>query len=52
MTDIEAEALIFLAPNVKSQLIGNDLVGILGKIEGRSRRGTTEDEMVGWCQWT
>ena len=21
---------------------------MLGKIEGRSRRGTTEDEMVGW----
>ena len=24
---------------------------MLGKIEGRRRRGTTEDEMVGWHQW-
>ena len=22
---------------------------MLGKIEGRRRRGMTEDEMVGWC---
>ena len=24
---------------------------MLGKIEGRRRRGTTKDEMVGWCHW-
>ena len=24
---------------------------ILGKIEGRKRRGTTEDERVGWHPW-
>ena len=24
---------------------------MLGKIEGRRRRGTTEDEMVGWHHW-
>ena len=24
---------------------------MLGKIEGRRRRGMTEDEMVGWCHW-
>ena len=25
---------------------------MLGKIEGRRRSGGTEDEMVGWAQWT
>ena len=25
---------------------------MLGKIEGREEKGTTEDEMVGWHQWT
>ena len=24
---------------------------MLGKVEGRRRRGTTEDEMVGWHHW-
>ena len=24
---------------------------MLGKIEGRRRRGMTEDEIVGWCHW-
>ena len=26
----------------------SDKILMLGKIEGRRRRGTTEDEMVGW----
>ena len=25
---------------------------MLGKIEGREEKGATEDEMVGWHQWT
>ena len=37
---------ITLWPLVKSQLTGKTLM--LGKIEGKRRRGTTEDEMVGW----
>ena len=36
-TDVEAETPIYWPPNVKSQLIGKTL--ILGKIEGRKRRG-------------
>ena len=36
-TDAEAETPILWSPDVKSQLIGKDLV--LGKIEGRRRRG-------------
>ena len=36
-TDTEAEAPILWPPDVKSQLIGKDLM--LGKIEGRRRRG-------------
>ena len=42
-TDAEAEAPIFWPPQLKSQL-----TGMLGKIEGKRRRGATEDEMVGW----
>ena len=33
-------------PDTKSRLIEKTLM--LGKIEGRRRRGKTEDEMVGW----
>ena len=36
-TDAEAEALIFWPPDAKGQIIRKDLM--LGKIEGRSRRG-------------
>ena len=28
--------------------VGKDKHPMLGKIEGKIRRGTTEDEMVGW----
>ena len=49
-TDAEAEAPIFWPPDTKSLLIGKDPE--LRKIEGRRRRGQTEDEMVGWHQWT
>ena len=45
-TDAEAEALILWPSDGKSQLIEKDPE--LGKIQGRRRRGSTEDEMVGW----
>ena len=45
-TDIEAETPILWPPDTKSWLIAKTLM--LGKIEGRRRRGQTEDEMVGW----
>ena len=46
MTDAEAEALILWPRDAKNWLLGKDLM--LGKTEGRKRRGMTEDEMVGW----
>ena len=46
-TDTEAETSIFWPPDAKS----DSLEVMLGKIEGRKVKGTTEDEMVGWhCQ--
>ena len=46
-TDAEAEAPILWPPDAKS----DSLEVMLGKIEGRKVKGTTEDEMVGWhCQ--
>ena len=38
--------LEYLSPDVKSQLIGKD--PDVGKDQGQERKGTTEDEMVGW----
>ena len=45
-TDAKAEAPILWPPDAKSNSLEKTLM--LGKIEGRRRRGTTEDEMVGW----
>ena len=45
----EAEAPILWPPDAKSQLTRKTLM--LGKTEGRRRKGTTEDEMVGWHHW-
>ena len=45
-TEAEAETPVLWPPDVKSWLIWKD--PDLGKSEGRRRRGTTEDEMVGW----
>ena len=45
-TDIEAESPIFWPPNVKSWLIWKDPDA--GKDWGQEKKGTTEDEMVGW----
>ena len=43
-TDVEAETPILWPPDVKSSL---EKTLMLGKIEG-TRRGMTEDKMVGW----
>ena len=46
-TDVEAKTPIFWPPDVKNWLTGKDHDA--GKIEGRrKKKGTTEDEMVGW----
>ena len=49
-TDIEAETPIFCAPNVKSWLIWKD--PDVGKDWGQEKKGTTEDEVVGWHHWS
>ena len=46
-TDVEAETPILWPPDVKSSL---EKTLMLGKIEG-TRRGMTEDKMVGWHHW-
>ena len=45
-TDPEHEAPILWPPDAKSQLIGRDPDA--GKDWGQEKKGTTEDEMVGW----
>ena len=46
-TDVEAEALILWSPDVKNWLIGKD--SDAGKVWRQEEKGTTKDEMVGWC---
>ena len=48
-TDVEAETSILWPPDVKRWLIGKDPDA--GKDWGQEEKGTTEDEMVGWCHW-
>ena len=48
-TGAEAEAPILWPPDRKICLIGKD--PDTGKTEVRRRKGTTEDEMVGWHHW-
>ena len=48
-TDAEAEATILWPPDVRSRLIGKDLDA--GKDWGQEKKGTTEDEIVGWRYW-
>ena len=48
-TGIEAETPILWAPDVKSWLIWKDPDA--GKDWGQEKKGTTEDEMVGWHHW-
>ena len=45
-TDVEAETAILWPPDAKSWLIGKDPDA--GKDWGQEKKGTTEDEMVGW----
>ena len=47
-TDAEAEAPVLWPPDVKSKLIRKDYDA--GK-DWRQKKGTTEDEMVGWHHW-
>ena len=48
-TDAEAEVPILWPLDVKSRLIGKDPDA--GKDWGQEEKGTTEDEIVGWCHW-
>ena len=45
-TNVKAEVLIFWPPDAKSWLIGKDPDA--GKDWRQGKKGTTEDEMVGW----
>ena len=49
-TDAEPEALILSPHDTKSQLTGKDPDA--GKDGRQEQKGTTEDEMVGWCHWS
>ena len=48
-TDAETESVIIWLPNSESQVIGNDSDS--GKDWEKEKKGTTEDEMVGWHHW-
>ena len=48
-TDAEAETLILWPPDAKSWLIGKDPDA--AKDWRQEKKGTTEDEMVGWHHW-
>ena len=48
-TDAEAETPILWPPDVKNWLLGKDLDA--GKDWRQEKKGTTEDEMVGWHHW-
>ena len=50
MTDFEGETSILWSPDVKSWLIWKDPEA--GKEWGLEEKGTAEDEIVGWPQWT
>ena len=55
-TDVEAETLVGLMLKLKLQYFGHlmqradsfEKTLMLGKVEGRRRRGKTEDKMAGW----
>jgi len=48
-TDDEAESPVFWPPVVKNQLIRKDPDA--GKDWRQEEKGTTEDEIIGWCHW-
>ena len=45
-TDVEAESPILWPPDAKADSFEKTLM--LGQIDGRRRKGMTEDEMAGW----
>ena len=47
-TEAEADPII-QSPDVKSQLTRKDTDA--GKDWRQEEKGTTEDEMIGWCHW-
>ena len=49
-TDVEAETPLLWPSDVKSWLIWKDPDA--GKDWGQEEKGMTEDEMIGWTQWT
>ena len=48
-TDVEAETPILWPPDEKNRLTGKDPDA--GKDRRQEKKGTTEDEMVGWHHW-
>ena len=48
-SDVEAETPIFWLSDTKNWLIGKDPDA--EKDWRRDEKGTTEDEMIGWCLW-
>ena len=48
-SDVEAEALIFWLPDVKSWLTGKDPDA--GKDWGQEEKGAIEDEIIEWHPW-
>ena len=48
-TDAEAEALVLWPPDAKGRLTGKDPDA--GRDWRQEKKGTTEDEMVGWNHW-
>ena len=48
-TDVEAETPILWPPDAKSRLTWKDPDA--GKDWRWKEKGTTEDEMIGWCHW-
>ena len=48
-TDVEADTPMLWSPDTKSWLIGKDPDA--GKDWGQEKKGTTENEMVGWHHW-
>ena len=49
MTDVKAETPILWPPDVKNWLLRKD--SDAGKVSRQEKKGTAEDEMVGWHHW-
>ena len=48
-TDAESETPVLWPPDAKNWLLGKDPDA--GRDWGQEEKGTTEDEMAGWCHW-